>query len=1167
VGMRLLAAQAAADRDGVSRMLSSFGDVRRRRWRHPAAFALVAAAVAAGTLLLTVASAFGATTYVVSTPFAVGQASGGVGGPYNVAVDTSATGSAGNVYVTGGTAVNRYAAASAAAGNATPDAQLTGYQAAWGVAVDPANGDVYTTDVFVADTVQKYDSAGTPEPFTIDPLLAGLLPNPTGIAVSPVNGHIFVGEATNSVIYELDASGGYTGNSYATPGPAQSIAVDAAGAVYAATGGTGTVMVAAPGFPYSQISDLGGAVAVAPSSQHVFVSGDGRAAEYDAAGTQVGTSFGVGTLSSGANGIGLDSDATHSYVGDVNANSAFLFNKAVVPDATTGDATSIAATSATLAGHLDPDGGPGASCSFSYGRDPNLVGASTVACAPPGPYAGATDVTASASDLRPASTYYFRITATNSNGSTDGVIKSFVTPSAAPGAITRDVVDRTDTAATLRGTVSAYGLQTTYYFEYGRTSDYGARVPAGTSLAAGSSREPREVAQGISGLEPGTTYHYRVVATNELGSSVGDDRTFTTDAGGPAARAYEMVSPIEKDSVPVDDDFSGFEARVDGNAVIFATRRASYPGAAGTPVLPLNLALRGGDGWTNEPLDPPLLQPGGLLPNGTIGRGVIAMSRDLTRVLVASRRALASGAVEGHSNLYIHDVAAKRYTLVATSPDASPFVNLVNEMTGPHGNQEFYLGGVADLSMVAFVTTAQLTPEAAASGRKLYSWTTDAGLRLEAGSALPGAAELRSAHQVSDDGTRIYFTNFDDQSLYLRDHGVTRLVNLAVANGTVTFKGASPDGRFAMFLANNELYRWDAESGSAELLATNVSDTVETRPATGDAYYTAPANGDVSLHYVHGGASTPIAQIEPYAATFSASPSGRYLAFGSGRKLTTYDNAGRSEVYLYDAQTGQVTCPSCRTDGGAAQGDAQMGHSTQGSSNFDRYFARAVNDEGQVFFDTPDPLVRGDANGERDVYTWVAGRAALITRGTGTSAATFLDATPDGSDVFFVTREHLVEQDDDTTADLYDARINGGFASQSRRDPRAPCSGPDCSEAAAGPVASSPEASQESAAAVPPAQPARKAKISLVSSTVTATTLRLIVHVTERGRIRASGATVATTVRTATRAGTYTLKIPLTKKARASRRARHRVRVAVTVALTPPFSASANVKFSRSLGR
>jgi hypothetical protein len=1032
------------------------------------------------------------------------------------------------------------------------------FQSAWGVAVDPANGDVYTTDLF--GTVQKYDSAGTPQPFTVDPLLSVGLP--AGIAVSPVNGHIFLGDQGSSVIYELDGSGAYTGNSYVAPAAPRSIAVSAAGAVYAATGPTGTVVFASPGFSYSQVSDLGGAVAVAPSSQHVFVAGDSRAAEYDAAGNQVGPSFGVGTLSSGANGIGVDSDASHVYVGDATNNAAYIFTPAIMPDATTNDAGGVAATSATLAGHVDPDGGPGASCTFSYGRDPNLAGASTVACAPPGPYAGATDVTASVSDLRPASTYYFRIRATNSNGSTDGAIKSFVTPSAAPGAVTGDVVDRSATGATLRGTVSAYGLQSTYYFEYGRTSDYGVRVPAGTGLAAGSSREPREVAQGVSGLEPNTTYHYRIVATNELGSSVGEDRSFTTDAQAPAARAYEMVSPVEKDSVPVDDELVGFEARPDGERVIYSTKRAGLPGASGLPLSPLVLAVRQHDGWANQPLDPPMSQCCGAV---VLKRSVIATSRDMSRVLVATRRALSGGAVEGDTNLYVYDVPANRYTLVATGPDR-PFGE---NLTGVAGGEQWSIGVTPDLSVVAFMTSAALTPDAPALGPKLYSWSAAAGLRLEAGSTKPGLANLRNAHQMSDDGSRIYYTNPDDGFLYVRDHGVTRLVSNLSGSSAVEFKGASPDGRFVMFLANaSDLYRWDADSGSAELLATHVKETVETRPATGDAYYTAPANnGDFNLYYVQGGASKLIAQVEFEAATFSASPSGRYLAFGSHRKLSSYDNAGRNEIYLYDAATAKLSCPSCRTDGGSPQGDAQMGHNVNGNSEFDRYFARAVNDDGKVFFDTPDPLVRRDANGERDVYTSQGGRAELITRGTGTEAATFMDATPDGSDIFFVTREQLVEQDHDTTADLYDARIGGGFASQSQRDVTAPCSGPECSEPAPGPVVSAPAASQGSSAVMPLPPGVAKARISIVSASFTATTVRLIVRVTERGRIRASGATIASTVRTATRAGIYTLKIPLTKKTRASRRARHRVRVGLTVALTPPFSAPAKVKFSRSLGK
>jgi hypothetical protein len=79
--------------------------------------------------------------------------------------------------------------------------------------------------------------------------------------------------------------------------------------------------------------------------------------------------------------------------------------------------------------------------------------------------------------------------------------------------------------ATLNGFVTPQGANTTYYFQYGTSSLYGAVTPA-TVVNAGSGRV--KVSAAISGLAPVTTYHYRLVAQNSQGVSRGKHRTFKT---------------------------------------------------------------------------------------------------------------------------------------------------------------------------------------------------------------------------------------------------------------------------------------------------------------------------------------------------------------------------------------------------------------------------------------------------------------------------------------------------------------------------------------------------------------------------------------------------------------------------------------------------------------
>ena len=83
----------------------------------------------------------------------------------------------------------------------------------------------------------------------------------------------------------------------------------------------------------------------------------------------------------------------------------------------------------------------------------------------------------------------------------------------------------TPTTATVNGTVNPEGQSTTYYFEYGTTTSYGSR----TSMAgAGSGTAAVKVSTSIEPLSPNTTYHYRVVATNASGTTLGADVSFKT---------------------------------------------------------------------------------------------------------------------------------------------------------------------------------------------------------------------------------------------------------------------------------------------------------------------------------------------------------------------------------------------------------------------------------------------------------------------------------------------------------------------------------------------------------------------------------------------------------------------------------------------------------------
>ena len=94
-----------------------------------------------------------------------------------------------------------------------------------------------------------------------------------------------------------------------------------------------------------------------------------------------------------------------------------------------------------------------------------------------------------------------------------------------PTLTTNSATSVSSNAATLNGTVNPNGVSTTYYFEYGTTTSYGTST---TSTSAGSGTSAVSVSASISDLAPNTTYHYRLAAVNSMGTSYGNDKTFST---------------------------------------------------------------------------------------------------------------------------------------------------------------------------------------------------------------------------------------------------------------------------------------------------------------------------------------------------------------------------------------------------------------------------------------------------------------------------------------------------------------------------------------------------------------------------------------------------------------------------------------------------------------
>jgi hypothetical protein len=194
-----------------------------------------------------------------------------------------------------------------------------------------------------------------------------------------------------------------------------------------------------------------------------------------------------------------------------------------------------------------------------------------------------------------------------------GPVVSFTTLAVAPSLDAASAGNLTSSSADLTAQIDPNGADTSYRFEYGTSSSYGASVPVPDG-DAGAGRSDVSVSQHVAGLSANTTYHWRLVANSVGGTVTGVDHTFvysTTGAGLPDGRAYEMVTPPRKNGAQIGLTFNGQlpDIAEDGSRVIMYSIQCfagsvSCNGARHTDGDPFAFTRTGG-GWVTTPLAPP----------------------------------------------------------------------------------------------------------------------------------------------------------------------------------------------------------------------------------------------------------------------------------------------------------------------------------------------------------------------------------------------------------------------------------------------------------------------------------------------------------------------------------------------------------------------------------
>jgi hypothetical protein len=214
------------------------------------------------------------------------------------------------------------------------------------------------------------------------------------------------------------------------------------------------------------------------------------------------------------------------------------FASAAAPSASTGPVTGSGQTSATVTGTVNPNG-LATTWHFEYGKTTSYGSATGAVNAGTG--TTATGVSSTINGLTPGTSYHYRLVATNSSGTTEGADAVLTTSGApAPDVVTGGASSLSATGATLNGSVNPNGRTTSWHFEYGTSTGYGSST---ATQSAGAGTAAVNASAAVSGLTTGRTYHFRLVATSDGGTTHGADQTFRPEAPpGVSTSAASSVS-------------------------------------------------------------------------------------------------------------------------------------------------------------------------------------------------------------------------------------------------------------------------------------------------------------------------------------------------------------------------------------------------------------------------------------------------------------------------------------------------------------------------------------------------------------------------------------------------------------------------------------------------
>jgi hypothetical protein len=662
----------------------------------------------------------------------------------------------------------------------------------------------------------------------------------------------------------------------------------------------------------------------------------------------------------------------------------------------------------------------------------------------------------------------------------------------------------TGTEAELHAEINPCNLDTSYVFEFTTQQSFEEEGFAGASVAgegqipAGPS--PVSVAAVAEELAPGTSYRFRVEATNDLGNDEAEGEFATYPAVEPPpvcpneavrtglsallpdCRAYELVTPANTNArTPIGVGLLGtyfptLQASPLGGEVSFGIEGGILPGGEGTGSQAGDpyLATRSESGWSSINTGPPSIESPSILPgSNSPDQGYSFWSAN----------GEGSASIEGKRTTYVrypdgHSALVGRGDL---GSDAQAEGKLITN-NGGH---------------ILFSSFKQLTEDAPSSGtRAIYDRTADEVTHVASllpGGTTPAAGQDAVYLGASPDGTGIAFNV--GNTLYLRYNNEETYE----VGEKVTFAGVAEGGKQIFYLKGGDLLAFEVEGEENPIAFSAIGDVTPVNVSNdgGTAYFVSPSVltgeeenpngataqagednlylsregelsfvGTVTKRDVEGelGAKQQIDGLGLWTSSLiegpgldpsRTTPDGGVLLFESRAGLAGYDPTGHAEVYRYDSVDNELECLSCIPTGEPASGEASLQSVSQAQGAQEPFSAFAMvenlrSDGHRAFFQSTEPLVVGDTDGLQDVYEWEAegvgsckrpgGCLYLISSGHSERIDYLYAVSGTGDDVFFRSSDLLLPADSDETPSIYDARVDGGFPEAVRKV----CQGEGC---------------------------------------------------------------------------------------------------------------------------